>query len=67
MNRVVGKLDRSPLLAGSDTACGDPNLSDREVEGLISVLHEQASVGRLVSAVIRPGHDHERVQLDSSS
>jgi hypothetical protein len=49
---------------GSDTVYGYPNLTDEEVRDLIAVLEKHASLGNYIATVIKPNHDHERVQLE---
>jgi hypothetical protein len=51
------------VFKGGDTVYGYPNLSDDEVEGLLAVLENGQSLGHFVATVIKPNHDHERVQL----
>ena len=45
------------------TIYGYPNLSDEEVAGLLAVLESDDSIGHYISTVIKPNHDHERIQL----
>ena len=47
----------------SPTVYGYPHLSDDEVAGLLAVLQDGESLGHYVSTVIKPNHDHERVQF----
>jgi hypothetical protein len=49
--------------AGGGTVYGYPDLSDDEVRGLLEVLEHHESLGHYVATVIKPNHDHERVQL----
>ena len=51
------------VFAGGETVYGYPGLSDAEVEGLIAVLEKHESLGHYIATVIKPAHDHERVQL----
>lgn len=51
------------VFADSDTVYGYPFLSDIEVAGLRKVLLDHASLGHYVSTVIKPRHDHERIQF----
>lgn len=51
------------VFADRDTVYGYPNLSDAEVAGLASVLEHHESLGHYISTVIKPNHDHERVQF----
>ncbi len=48
---------------GGDKVYGYPGLSDEEIEGLLEVLEQEESLGHYVSTVIKPNHDHERVQI----
>jgi len=48
---------------GSETVYGYPNLSDEEVSGLLAVLENHESLGNFINTVIKPNHDHERVQF----
>jgi hypothetical protein len=45
------------------TIYGYPHLSDEEVAGLLAVLESDDSIGHYISTVIKPNHDHERIQL----
>ncbi|TFZ08127.1 KTSC domain-containing protein [Ramlibacter humi] len=49
--------------AGSDSRYGYPNLSDEELSGLVDVLEHHESLGHYIATVIKPNHDHERVQF----
>jgi hypothetical protein len=51
------------VFADSDTVYGYPNLTDEEITGLIQVLQADESLGHYVSTVIKPRHDHERIQF----
>jgi hypothetical protein len=51
------------VFAERDTVYGYPHLTDDEVAGLLAVLEDGDSLGHYVSAVIKPNHDHERVQF----
>jgi hypothetical protein len=69
-SEAIDKLGYDPgsrtvvvVFKGSDTAYGYPNLSDDEVQGLVAVLENAQSLGHYVATVIKPNHDHERVQL----
>ena len=46
-----------------DVVYGYPNLTDAEVEGLLAVMENHASLGHYISTVIKKHHDFERVSL----
>lgn len=48
----------------SDRVYGYPHLTDEELQRLIDVLENHASLGRYIATVVKPNHDHERVQLE---
>ena len=48
---------------GSDAVYGYPNLTDEEVAGLLGVLENHESLGNYINTVIKPNHDHERIQF----
>lgn len=47
----------------SPQAYGYPNLSDEEIAGLVAVLENGESLGHFIATVVKPNHDHERVQF----
>ena len=47
----------------SPTVYGYPHQTDDEVAGLLAVLKDGESLGHYVNTVIKPNHDHERVQF----
>lgn len=51
------------VFADSDTVYGYPHLGDDEIAGLREVLLDHQSLGHYVSTVIKPRHDHERIQF----
>jgi hypothetical protein len=51
------------VFAGGPTRYGYPNLSDEEIKGLLAVMVNHESLGHYVATVIKPNHDHERLQL----
>lgn len=65
--RRLGFAERARMVlvvfADSDTVYGYPHLSDEEIAGLIDVLHADESLGHYISTVIKPRHDHERIQF----
>jgi hypothetical protein len=48
---------------GNETVYGYPNLAEEEVSGLLAVLENHDSLGSYINSVIKPNHDHERVQF----
>ena len=48
---------------GGDAVYGYPNLTDEEVSGLLGVIGNHESLGNYINTVIKPNHDHERVQF----
>jgi hypothetical protein len=51
------------VFKGGPTRYGYPHLDDDEVRGLLEVLEHDESLGHYIATVIKPNHDHERVQL----
>lgn len=67
---AVSKIGFDPIqrvlvvqFTGSETVYGYPNLTDEEVSGLLAVLENHESLGTYINTVIKPNHDHERVQF----
>jgi hypothetical protein len=52
--------------AEADVIYGYPNLTDGEVEGLLDVMKNRASIGEYVNKVIKANHDPERVRSDEN-
>lgn len=48
---------------GGPIRYGYPHLTDQEISGLLAVLQDHKSLGHYIATVIKPNHDHERVQL----
>ncbi|MES2940046.1 MAG: KTSC domain-containing protein [Pseudomonadota bacterium] len=51
------------VFQGGGTKYGYPHLSDEEIKGLLAVMVNHESLGHYVATVVKPNHDHERVQM----